>query len=166
MSTDTTLIDQTLVDVPAHPSSEAIGDAIEHFACDHFDLVHGPNCHYDARGRDDTPVQIKAATWRMKNGHYPTGPRRYAHGRFRLYESDHAWLLENNGLYAFVVYERHRLGLIPLYAKLVPPEFVETDLLPDDGWYDNGDDGVPRKAEGDDCRIAWPDVFPRAEGTL
>lgn len=139
-------------------TQRAIGEAIEEYIADEQDLDHDPNCHYDCVSPDGSAhVQVKAASWRVCNG-VQNGSQMYAHGRFRLYEMDHQWLKENNGLYAFVVYEEHSMGVIPLYVRLVYPEFID-GILGANPWYDLNKP-LEDKAEGSDLRLAWPRVFP------
>lgn len=161
MSTTTTgFIDYDgLVPVPETDGEvDALGLAIEEFACEYYGYVHDRSPHYDAIGTDDTPVQIKGAGWRIKNGRRPSGSQKYTHGRFRLYECDHEYLLEHDGKYAFVVYERTSYGLVPLYARELPADAVGSFVLDDDDWY-SADGSVPKR-EGGAHRVAWPRVFP------
>lgn len=143
--------------------AEAVGEVGERLLCKYHRLDRDDNCHYDATTPTGLPVQLKATAWRIRNGTSPTGAQKYAHGRFRLYESDHAWLLENDGMYGFLVYERHPRGIIPLFSRLLPAEFLDGFILPDNPWYDGP---IPRKRNGGDLRLAWPDVFPNTGAEL
>lgn len=118
-------------------SPRSINEAIEHFTINEFSLGDGSGDYYDATyGPNDWPVRIKSTAWMVSNG-----PDR-AHGRFSLSQEDHDDLIDNHGYYAFVVYERHTDGIIPLFATIRAAEDVE------------------RLTDTTHTRIAWPDIFP------
>jgi len=142
------------------PTPNDIGATIERYVCDENDLVHDPNGHYDAYTQAGGPfVQIKGARWRVRNGRTRAGTQRWASGRFCLYEADHEWLAQNNGIYAFVVYEKHPKGIIPLYSRFVYPEYLDQQVLTADPWNDISKP-LSSKEHGSEVRITWPNVFP------
>lgn len=152
----------SLISVPSRTNEvDDIGHAVERWVCERLGYEHERAPHYDARGPGGRPVQVKAAAWRVQNGTQRDGSQRYATGRFRLYESDHDFLLEQDGEYVFVVYEWHRLGLIPLYLRRLPADAVDAFLLDAECWHETA--GVPKR-QGRDVRVAWTDVFPNGVG--
>lgn len=95
---------------------------------------------------EQTPVAIKTARWRVKNG--TDGDRQvYAHGRFVFDAEEHDALLDAGGKYAFLVYEKHPKGVIPLFGRMLPATIVD-DFL------------------DTETRIAWPDIIPNTGAEL
>lgn len=136
-------------------TAERIGDVTESLLAGFFDLERNDNCHYDLSSDEYPYVQAKSTGWRVRNG-YQNEKQAYTIGRFRLYESDHEWLCENDGHYAFLVYERHPDGIIPLWSKLTTANIVEQQYLSENPWYAGS---TPRKATGNDYRVKWTTLF-------
>jgi hypothetical protein len=76
------------------------GHTIESWVCDFLGIPHDPNVIADAI-LDGHPLEIKSCQeWIGDSSH--TNCRRS--GRFQFNEEQHKYLVENNGIYAFVVH--------------------------------------------------------------
>lgn len=126
------------------------GEAIERWMAAEYHMVLDDNTHFDAY-LGDRPVQVKGAQRRIKNGR--DGQRqKYTSGRFRLYEMDHEWLLEHDGLYAFCVYDEEDGDLHVMRTAIMSASEVHK-VLDDNPWYSL--DSLERKTEGSATRVRW-----------
>lgn len=135
-----------------------INNAVKRFAAAHWNLTTVGGKPHDAVDDRDTPVRIQGARWRVRNGTNTNGNQTYTHGRFRIDASKHEWLKAHNGTYAFIVFEDHDSGIVPVYARTLRPQDMDDWVLPDELW--------DSKTALADYRLAWPKVFPNAEGTI
>lgn len=107
------------------PSKKAarVGARAEQAAAERYDLetrgVHTSWC--DARMRDGTPVEVKAADLARE---YP---------RFRIFEEYHRMLQQQDGRYVFVAYRRRGTGI-----EAVTMTRMHASRLPASTWYGTG----------------------------
>jgi len=83
-----------------------------------YEVVERVNALIDFVVDHNQPVEVKSCQARIKRC---DAKRRSKNGRFKLKLTQHTYLLENNGLYLFVVsYEDKRSRILLMPAKLLP----------------------------------------------
>jgi hypothetical protein len=107
------------------PSKKAsrVGALAERAAAERYGLdLHGKHTSWcDARMRDGTPVEVKAADLARE---YP---------RFRVFEEYHRKLQAEGGRYVFVAYRRRGSGI-----EVVTMTRMHASRLPASAWYGAG----------------------------
>ncbi len=93
---------------------KAAGTACERHVCKKFNLIADHSGRADARYKNGTTVEIKAAVRRKSDGRGGT-----KEGEFYIFESPHQWLRRNDGYYWFVLYEFRGNGVNVLKTKRV-----------------------------------------------
>jgi len=76
------------------------GHEIESRVCEYLGIEHNPNAIVDAE-LDGHPLEIKSCQEYIGDSSHNNGRRS---GRFQLNEEQHQYLVENDGIYAFVVH--------------------------------------------------------------
>jgi hypothetical protein len=92
----------------------AVGAAVEQKMCEKYGLIGDHPGRADAQYSNGTPVEIKAAQRRKKNGRGGTKP-----GEFYVFDSPHQWLRRHDGYYVFAVYRFRGSGVQVLDSKRV-----------------------------------------------
>lgn len=77
----------------------SIGSLIEARIAERYNLTLDHSGRADARYENGTPVEVKAAMRRKKNGRGGYRP-----GVFKLFRGPHSWVLDRSGYYIFCVY--------------------------------------------------------------
>ena len=67
-----------------------------------FDTVELIDAGYDFLADNSIPIEVKSCQEWQATAHTTTGRR---HGRFILMENQHQDLIQNNGLYMFIIHE-------------------------------------------------------------
>jgi len=134
-----------------------IGDLIELWACDRFDMRHDDEAHYDGYRRllteDGTEVEIKATAQWIQNGYRSNEEPRRTRGRWKIWRKSHNELQENDGVYLFVIYEEtdnDSLNVIH-WLWMTPDRLLE---ITGDSWWDVNSN--PRThSKGAVYRFSW-----------
>jgi len=101
------------------------------FLADHFGIDPFPVENASTGKLGDRPVRLYTCAWAVSNG------SRWTHGKFHVNHTDVYEMADLGGFFAFLVYEKHPDGLVPLFATLKEP----------------GD--VPQRTDA-----PWPEIFP------
>ena len=152
--TTTTEATRELLELPDDARQREISAAITEYVKDKYRLSDPTHPMADATGGDLINVCVLAAAWRTRNGHHHDGSQRWTTGRFFIQNATHEFLKSHDGIYVFVVYERHDDGIIPIYERRAYPEAVEAVVDDSDIPWDG------RK------RIAWSDIIRETGGEL
>lgn len=137
-----------------------LGDLVEEWACERFDMEYVDEPHYDALD-DDTKVEVKGAQVWIQNG-YKNGKPMRTRGRWKFWKASHADLIADDGDYLLVVYEEDDGDITALAHQRVKAATI-TEYV-GDCWYDVRSN--PRTAsKGNPYRLSWAKVFDHDEVT-
>jgi len=96
-------------------AAKSNGETAEQFAIEEFELTPSDKKLFDAY-MGDVPVEIKCCQKYQRNGKR-NGKQTYIHGRFTLCEAQHEYLVENDGVYLFIVKHGFRYAFAAIPAK-------------------------------------------------
>lgn len=119
---------------------------VERWAADTFGWERTDGAHHDLIKSDGTPVEAKGCCRWLSSG---DGRER---GRFRLWSESHDELVQDGGVYLFVVYENHEKWEQPWAWRTVPAYRI-TYLV--DGFYNY----TFRPSKGETALLAWPHIM-------
>lgn len=132
----------------------------ERVVCRHFGYPRTPCLRHSAEQPNGRKVMVAATQWREKNGTH-NGKQHYTNGRYDIKWDDYDYLTANNGAFAFLVYETHPDGIIPLYIREAPARMMRDYVLdPEDyarSHFESPDDVL---------HIPWTTIFPNTGANL
>ncbi|UWG46563.1 PD-(DE)xK superfamily endonuclease [Halanaeroarchaeum sp. HSR-CO] len=145
------------------------GDLVEQAVAEYvaLELIDAP--FYDARAtkktpgpiEPGTPIQIKGAQERIKNGTDRNGNQKYTAGRLTIWREELLHLLMDGGRYVVAVYADDRdpsdPGFIDKFRVLTPDQIetaVQSNDADADPWHD-----AHRPSKGERAKLAWKKVL-------
>ena len=145
------------------------GDKVEVAIGDRFDLELIDAPFYDARATEDTPgpvdsgtpIQIKGAQEKIRNGYDPNENQKYTAGRLTLWREELLHLLMDGGRYLVATYaDEHDpdsdefLTRIRVLSPKQIDEAVRTNTGEESPWHD-----AHRPSKGERAKLAWTKVM-------
>ncbi|MFB6071123.1 MAG: SWIM zinc finger family protein [Halanaeroarchaeum sp.] len=149
---------------PTNGRAPDYGDRVEAAVCRRLDLHPVDGEAHDARTTEDTPgdlpvgtpIQIKGAQDKIRNGYDDQGNQTYTSGRLTLWSEPLIDLLIDDGRYVVVTYDEDAEPADPGFItrlRVLRPEQIGD--VAEGSWYDRGD----RPSKGDVAKVSWPKVL-------
>jgi hypothetical protein len=123
-----------------------VGAIVEQKMCETYGLQHDHPGRADAQYSNGTPVEIKAAQRRKKNGRGGT-----KEGEFYIFEEPHTWLRRRDGYYVFCAYRVRGSGV-----QVLDTRRVHASKLPHFEFHESGHIGRNNDRE---ARFKVSDIF-------